>query len=166
MVATMQEHWTDTHGQRVMSGERYAAGRGSRVKATSQMTVYQDAESGDWHGSPRGGGAQVRLGVPGEQDAQGESAKLAFIPLGDDWEELPISSSERESGERRTDFEEILRCARNARHVLSNCYDDLLALSCDKLCEAECDQLHGKIYNDAFTDDAIFEIVDRPFINA
>lgn len=166
VTATVQEHWTDTHGQRVMSGERYSVGRGSRVKATNQMTIYQDAETGDWYGTPRAGGAPVRFGLPGEQDAQGEAAKLAFIPLNDEWDEIAGSRFERESKSRRDAFDSILRRAMKGRDNLAKCYEELLELSCDKLSEADCDQIHGKVYNDAYTDERIFEIVDRPFMNA
>jgi hypothetical protein len=53
-----------------------------------------------------------------------------------------------------------------ARDALARAYDELLELACDKLTEDECDRLHGKIYNDAHTDEHIFELVDRPFLNA
>lgn len=166
MVVATMNHWTDSHGNRVVSGGRYAVGRGAKVKKTNQMTVYEHAETGDWFGDPRDGGADVRLGVPGEQDAQGESAKLAFVPLGDDWEEIAGSRFERESVDRRNAFDRILIRATKARDVLSKAYDELLDLACDKLSEEECDKLHGKIYNDSYSDEHVFEIVDRPFMNA
>lgn len=87
MVSVLNSAFRDTLGRLVVSGGRYAVGRGTRVKQTEQMVVHEQ-DDGSWTGNLRHGGSVVQLGVPGQQDDAGEQALLAFVPLDDSWEPI------------------------------------------------------------------------------
>lgn len=88
----------DQNFESIIDGERYAVGRGSRVRKWNKSTsgyMRQD-QDGRWVLHSRDG-QLMSLGIPGELDADGVSAEVAFVRLDSDWEAVDYRDGQARS---------------------------------------------------------------------
>lgn len=149
----MEYRENNGRGPLVKAGEKYAGGRGSRVRLVNPdfLGTARFDEDGLWI-DPRFGGQPIALKTPGEMDAQGESAKLWFVRLDSNWN--PINTYDDLS---RDDWSELLDEIDSYRtesfRVLTDFANrlELRALSAlpgdEKLSNHSSDVIHSYVFN-------------------
>ncbi|MDZ4852555.1 MAG: hypothetical protein SGI77_24970 [Pirellulaceae bacterium] len=151
----------DVNGQLVLAGENYAVGRGSRIArgTSANYGITRLDENGDWWLDPREGGKSIRLGIPGEQDASGESAKLAFMPLDFEWNAIP--SDEVPSRETLSELLDAIEIVRSARfRALEDLQEQLEAFALTEMSSNEIDAIHSFVF-DGLGRDQVESILQR-----